>query len=192
MDKLENYEKYLEFIERKLSKFFEKEKDFIYCKEGCSLCCETGNYPFSQLEFDYLIKGSFTLPQKTIELIDKKIVQLKKEKETSKDELFLHECPFLIDKKCSVYKYRALICRTFGLIYYDDTSKLKLPSCVEYNLNYSSVYDEKRKKISQKMLDKLGLKEPMAYNISLKQLKENSYTKENLDFGETKPLLDWF
>ena len=41
-------------------------------------------------------------------------------------------------------------------------------------------------------LKELGFDEPMAYNLSLKQLKENQYTKDFIDFGETKPLIDWF
>lgn len=192
MNNIEKYEEYLGFLNKKIEKFFEQEKDFICCKEGCSLCCETGNYPFSKLEFDYIIKGSFALPKETIEIIDAKIKKLKAEKANSKEELFLHECPFLINKKCSLYDYRALICRTFGLIYYDDTSKLKLPSCVDNDLNYAKVYNKETKKISDELVKNSGLKEPMAYNLSLKALKENQYTKDNIDFGETKPLLDWF
>ena len=33
---IENYEKYLEFISGKIDGFFEKQKPYIACKEGCS------------------------------------------------------------------------------------------------------------------------------------------------------------
>lgn len=193
-----DYEKYLEIIDEYLQKFFVQQKDYICCKEGCSLCCENGSYPFSQLEFDYLMYGFSQLPDELkIQIIDE-IKQLKKEKEQSQEEKFFHKCPFLIDKKCSVYKYRALICRNYGLMYFYQNKKgeqrYHMPCCVFQGLNYSNVYDEKEGTLTTEKWKATGLEvEPVSYNVSLAFLMDNDLTKHlNLEFGEQKHILDWF
>ena len=98
MNDFKEYKLYLDFLGKKLKRFEEKEKHFLFCKEGCSLCCEIGNYPFSQLEFEYLVEGSLSLPKEVIDVIDKKIFELKEQREKSQEKVFLHECPFLINK----------------------------------------------------------------------------------------------
>jgi len=196
---IEKYEKYLEIIgTRLLKKYFEQQKEYIKCKEGCSHCCETGQYPYSQVEFQYLMLGYETLSEEEKSIVQEKIKKVKKEKEEYTGEEFMHECPFLIDKKCSVYKYRGIICRTHGLLFFlinkDGESKNKIPHCVNLGLNYSNVYDEEKETISQELWEKSGIKEePVAYNLSLKVLLNNGVTKElELDFGEEKALIDWF
>ena len=59
---LQNYEKYLEFLNTKLNKFFEQQEPYIFCKDGCSLCCQNAQFPYSLLEVQYLLKGLFELP----------------------------------------------------------------------------------------------------------------------------------
>ena len=55
---LQRYEKFLkEVLEPKLEKYFEEQCEFVKCKEGCSSCCEVGEYPFSRLELEYLMSG---------------------------------------------------------------------------------------------------------------------------------------
>lgn len=193
-----DYEKYLEIIDEYLQKFFKQQKDYIFCKEGCSLCCENGLYPFSQLEFDYLMYGFAQLGDELkIQIMDE-IKQLKKEKDKSKEKKFFHRCPFLIDKKCSVYKYRALICRNYGLMYHYKNKKgeqrYHMPCCVFQGLNYSNVYDEKEGTLTTEKWKTTGLEvEPVSYNVSLDFLMDNDLTKFlNLEFGEQKHILDWF
>lgn len=200
---IEKYEQYLELIDQRLlQKYFEQQKDYIKCKSGCSHCCESGQYPFSEVEFQYTMLGYDTLSEKEKNIIQKKVKKIKKDKEDSKingnDEEFMHECPFLIDKKCSVYKYRGIICRTHGLLFFVDDkegkSKNKIPHCVHLGLNYSNVYDKSTGTISSELWEKTGIKnEPVAYNLSLKTLLNNGVTKElELKFGEEKALIDWF
>lgn len=192
------YEKYLEIIDKYLQKFFERQKDYIFCKEGCSLCCENGSYPFSRLEFDYLMYGFSQLSDDIkIQIIDE-VKQLKKEKEKNNEEKFFHKCPFLIDKKCSVYQYRALICRNYGLMYYyqskEGKQKYHMPCCVSEGLNYSNVYDEKEGVLTSEKWKATGFEvEPVSYNVSLAFLMDNELTQFlNLEFGEQKHILDWF
>lgn len=189
------YEKYLDQIGAKIDKFFDQAKPYIFCKEGCSHCCETGQYPFSELEFKYILFGALNLSAEEIKIIDENVAEIKKQQKESNDDPFMYKCPFLINKRCCVYKYRGLICRTHGLAFYiDDNQNIKIPGCVDFGLNYSNVVDKETKMISQEIFDSLGFeKEPVAYNLSLKFLMNNEATEYlELDFGESKASIDWF
>lgn len=201
---MEVYEKYLEIIDAKLAKFFEQQHPYICCKEGCSLCCETGEYPFSKTEFDYLMVGYEQQPDDIKFQIQENIDKIKNEKkaykdlEASKDQKFLHACPFLINNSCCVYKYRALICRSYGLMSFYQTKegeqRYKMPFCVSKGLNYSKVYDEDEGTFTTEKWKQSGIEvEPVSYNVSLKYLLDNNLTQYlNLDLKEQKALLDWF
>lgn len=189
------YEKYLDQIGAKIDKFFKQAAPYIFCKEGCSHCCEIGQYPFSELEFKYILLGALNLSAEEIKIIDENVAAIKKEQKESTADPFMYKCPFLINKRCCVYQYRGLICRTHGLAFYiDDSQNIKIPGCVDYGLNYSNVVDKNTKMISQEAFDKSGFEnEPVAYNLSLKFLMNNEATEFlELDFGESKALIDWF
>lgn len=189
----ELYEKYLEYIDAKIQKFFKQAEPYVFCKEGCSYCCEKGQYPFSELEFNYLLFGTLGLTPEETNEIDKNIIEIKKLQKENKEEQFLYRCPFLINKRCSVYKYRGIICRTHGLAFYGENQDFKVPGCVDYGLNYSNVVDKDQKLISLEMFEKLGIEnEPLAYNLSLKFLLNSEMAKIlQLNFGENKLLIDW-
>lgn len=195
---LKDYEHYLKTIGSIVEKFFEQQKPFIFCKEGCSICCESGNYPFSKLEFDYAIIGFKKLPENTQKKILAKVKMIKTVKEQSAETNFFHACPFLINKKCSIYAYRGLICRSYGLItHYTDREKdlkCNFPCCVLNGLNYANVYDKNLKKISTELWKKSGIEtEPIAFNVDVDFLLNNSETQKlKLDFGQQKCLVDWF
>lgn len=196
---IEKYETYLELIEsRLLKKYFEQQKDYIFCKEGCSSCCESGQYPFSGLEYKYAMQAYEALDEQQKKIIQDKVKKIKKVRGNDELKDFMYECPFLIDKKCSIYNNRGIICRTHGLLFFltdkDGNRSNKIPDCANYGLNYSNVYDDEKKTISQELWEKSGIEtEPVAYNISLKTLLNNGATKElELEFGEEKALIDWF
>ena len=196
------FEKYCQFIRvisGLINEHFEDQKEYIHCKEGCSYCCKNGEYPCSRLEFEFLKIGFTTLPIDIQQKIINKVVRLKAEKSVFQGEKFVHECPFLIDDKCSVYNFRMIICRTFGLAYYEQSedpekpSTIKSPFCMEQGLNYSDVFDKETKTFSREKYIQSGhKKEPVAYNLGLENLK-TKFGKEvmDLDFGETKALLEW-
>lgn len=193
----EIYDKYLEIINSYLNKFFEQQKPFIFCKEGCSICCETGTYPFSKLEFDYLMVGFEQLPEDMKTQIKIKIEQLIKEKNDCKEKDFFHACPFLINGRCSVYRYRALICRSYGLMYYYKNKKgeqrYHIPCCVSNGLNYSNVYDHDEGILTTEKWKQSGIDiEPVSYNVSLDFLLNNNLTQYlELEFGPQKVLMEW-
>ena len=188
---------FLEVLTKKINMFFENQKEYIHCKEGCSLCCRQGEYPCSELEYEFLRLGVALLPVETQKQITQKVLKIKEDKKYSSPGIpFEYECPFLFDNKCSIYKYRMIICRTFGLPYYinqDGEQRIKTPFCVHHGLNYSEVYDAERNTISQELFEQKGYQnEPVAFNLSLSFIL-NKLGKESmgLDFGEEKSLIDW-
>lgn len=197
LEMIEDYKKYLALIEKKLlNKYFEAQKEYIFCKEGCSGCCKSGEYPTSELELMYLMEGYQNLPPDLQAVIAQNSDKIKSHREQSGEKLY--QCPFLINNKCSVYEHRLIICRTHGLMYYlpseDGVIRNKIPACCNDGLNYSQVYDSKQKTITSETWGNSGIKaEPVAYNISREVLTNNSVTKElRLEFGESKALIDWF
>lgn len=192
---IEKYEIYLRFVDKQVGKFFKEQAPYIFCKEGCSHCCETGEYPFSEIEFAYLMIGVQTLPPETISEIEKNMLKVKQEKENHKsDKPFMHACPFLVNKRCSLYNYRGIICRTHGLAFFSKSNKLLVPACVNFGLNYSNVYDFEKDTISDEKFKASGIEqEPLAHNVGLAFMMENDLTKKlELDFGELKPMCHWF
>ena len=191
---LNNYSKYLDFITKKIDKFFEEQKPYIFCKKGCAKCCKNAQFPFSHLEAAYLTNGINTLTPQQQDIIGKKIAQINNDKKNFEGELFLYDCPFLIDDVCCVYDYRGLLCRTFGLIASNNDNKAKIPFCYTEGLNYSNVVDYDKNVISQEKCTQLGYeKEPVGYNISYDFLTGEGMEKAfNIKFGEKKPLIEWF
>jgi len=198
---IEKYEKYLDMISPYLQKYFEQQAPYIFCKEGCAICCETGLYPFSEVEFKYAMLEYETLSVEQKKKIQGKVKEIKKAKEEKGqfgEEEFVYECPFLIEKKCSIYKHRGLICRSFGLLYFveEENGELtnKIPCCVQDNLNYSIVYDSEKKMISAEKYEQSGITvEPLSYNVGVKFLLKNTQTEKlGLELGDQRTLIDWF
>ncbi len=191
---LTKYVEYLYTIQKKIDGFFENQKPYIFCKEGCSACCKTGEYPFTQVEMQYLMLGFHQLPTETKLKVLAKINELKERYATAnKEESFMHECPFLVDDKCSVYDFRGLICRTHGLAFYDANGKLRVPSCIHEGLNYSNVFDPEKNILCGDRWAATGIEqEPVSFNLSRKFLLNNEATKYlELDFGEEKAMIGW-
>ena len=111
---LKRYESFLESFDKKLEEYFNNQNQYIKCKNGCSLCCEIGEYPFSRLEAEYIMNAFVKLDKATKDKIRQNIFELKTAKSEFKGERFLYKCPFLIDKKCSLYKSRGIVCRVHG------------------------------------------------------------------------------
>ncbi len=175
---LKRYEKFLENFDKKIDKYFEEQCEFIKCKPYCSLCCEIGEYPFSRLEAEYLMSGFIKLPADIQKQIKTEIKRLKSEPTK------LYRCPFLIDKLCSVYKYRGIVCRTHGLAWLDEDT-IRLPYCVNKGLNYAKVFD---RKTSEVFLPN-PIKEHLRIDAVLKGAKAEQY---KLECGEIRPLINWF
>ena len=176
---LKRYEKFLEELDKILDNYFYEYRQYICCKKGCSLCCEIGEYPFSRLEAEYLMKGFVELSPKIQKEIKQNIKKLLDNKIYSN-----YKCPFLINKECSLYKYRGLVCRTHGLAFLDN-GIVKLPECVNEGLNYSSVYDSKKKE--------LLIEQPIKESLRIDNIFDNQAAKKyNLECGEIRPLIKWF
>ena len=187
------YEKYLEAIDEYLSKCFKSQGVFIHCKSGCSMCCEVGEYPFSRLEMEYLMNGFPELAVDVQILIRNKIKELKARKKDFSGR-FMHECPFLIEKKCVLYSRRGVVCRTFGLASFeqiDGRPVIKLPECSRHGLNYSEILDNS--KLGIEAFQKYGVSGPIPHSLNLNYFeKEIIQGVKGLEFGEIRSMLDWF
>ena len=189
-ERLEKYEAFIVAVTKELARMFEYQKEYMCCKPGCSLCCETGMYPFSQLEFDYLKLGFEGLREDTKRKVISNVKEISKD---YKGEHFLHCCPFLINGVCSVYQHRGIICRTHGLITENAEGKLTVPHCAGEGLNYGKVYNVETKRIDEEEVVKLGYQiMPKAYNVCRNNVMNLSLAKSlELDFGESRMLLEW-
>ena len=159
-----NYKKFLSQLDKKLANYFYEYREYINCEIGCSLCCEKGDYPMSQLELEYLMQGFIALDDNIKQQVQKNIKQVVKG----------GSCPFLIDKKCSVYEHRPIVCRVHGLAYLYKNNVVKVPYCANSNKNFSKVYSNG--------------------NISIKPILENLDTPtllKDFDYGEIRNLIDW-
>ncbi len=196
---ISGYKIYLQLLEeRLLTKYFENQKDYIFCKKGCADCCKHGEYPTTKIELQYIALGFVQLPKDLQQEILMKINEIAERKRNYTAKVpFTYECPFLVNNVCCLYDYRMIICRTHGLMFFMDNNgknENKIPACVHLGLNYSNVYDKETNMISSDMWQKTGIKNPpLAYNISQKVLLNNIMTEPlGFEFGETKALIDWF
>lgn len=190
---LKNYINYLDFLDNKLETFFEKQKPFICCKKGCGMCCKNAQFPYTKIEMAYLMAGAWQLDLKTKKIIANNVKKIKLAKKRFKGKDFKYDCPFLINDVCSVYNYRGIICRSFGLLNVGADGRIKVPFCCFQGFNYANVMEDGGNKISAEKCKKLGAKEePVAFNTSYQFLTNTDFGKLfNFEFGETKTLIDW-
>ncbi len=183
----ENYEKFLESIDSDINKIFEYQKEYIHCRKGCSLCCERGDYPVSELEFNYLKREADKQSRQIKQEIKYKAGQIKK------GDMNSYICPFLFDRRCIIYNSRPLVCRLFGVLTEDKSGNPVYPFCAEEKLNFSEVYDEKTKHLSLDLAIKKNLKIlPKFFRLSNQVVLNLPLAKKlNLEFGETKKLIDF-
>lgn len=190
---IENYVTYLKFLDEKFNRFFKKQTPFICCKKGCGRCCKNAQFPYTQIEVVHLLSGAQKLNDETIEQIMDNIAKIKLKKENYKGDKFLYDCPFLINNSCSVYEYRGIICRSFGLMTVGKTGNIQVPFCCFQGLNYANVMEDDGKNISVEKYQKLNVKEePTAFNVSYEFLTDPDFARGfNFKFGDRKPLIDW-
>ena len=176
---LKKYEKFLKEFDKIISKYFNVQSNYVCCKEGCSGCCEIGDYPFTQLEMMYLMSGYKLLPLSIQNEVRNNLLQIKNNRVSTH---LYYKCPFLINKKCSVYKYRGITCRTFGLAYLTKDKVVKIPECVHEGLCYANVFKDGIINI-----------EPIKEDLGLIAVTNGKLAKKyKLDFGMSRSLIDWF
>ena len=191
--KIADYLLYIAYLNKKLDGFFERQAPYIFCKKGCAKCCQNGEYPFSRTEFNFIMIGFSKLPKETQDEIPQKVKNIKEEKQKF-EKGYTYECPFLINNECSVYDFRGIICRSFGLMSINPNGLSKIPFCAFEGLNYSNVVDPDTKIISTEKYKKLGnVEEPLAFNTSYEFLTNKDIESNfKINFGEKKALIDWF
>lgn len=158
------YSEFLELFDRQLELYQQEYKNYIFCKKGCSACCEKGDYPLSQIELEYLMLGYSKLDNSIKKVLQNNFSMIKK----------CGVCPFLINKECSVYKYRPIVCRVHGLAYLNSQGKVVVPYCVNEGKNYFQVYKDNEFFIN-----------PIRQNLS------TQFVLKDFNFGEIRDLYDW-
>ena len=187
-NKFENYEKFLSSVNDDLKKIFDYQKEYIHCQKGCAYCCKQGDYPISEIEYDYLMSGFEKLDNDLKTKIEENIKKTKSEGDTES-----YTCPFLIDNSCSVYEYRPFVCRTFGVLTEDAKGNPAFPFCATKGLNYSAIYDEEKHHLSAELVEKHHFKIfPKIFRVNNKVIMNLPLAKElNIDFGEAKKMIDF-
>ena len=79
-ERMDKFYQFIRVIMERINAHFENQKEYIHCKEGCSFCCEKGEYPCSELEFEFLKIGFMTLDRETQQKIVDETIKLKEEK----------------------------------------------------------------------------------------------------------------
>ena len=193
---LENYQKYLNFIDSKLTKFFNSQKPYIQCRKGCSKCCKMAQIPTSRIEMVYLLNGFLnSADAKTQDTVSKNIQNILSLRESVNNKKeFRYNCPFLIDDNCSAYPYRGIICRAFGLMTQNTEGKISVPFCCFEGLNYANVLDLQTHKVSEeKVKNREFPEEPLGFNVSYEYLTDKDFEETfQFKFGEKRPLIEWF
>ena len=159
-----DYEGFIKELDKRLRGYFESFGSSISCKRGCSECCERGDYPLTDIELAYLMRGYTELPPERRTIVQENIKNMVKG----------GVCPFLINKECSVYEHRPVICRVHGLAYFYKDKKVKIPYCVENGKNFSDVYT-----------DETFNAQPINANLDTYHILEGFYS-------EMKNMYDWF
>ena len=185
MKNIENYETFLDIIMPAIERKFENQKEYLACSKGCSLCCETVNMQFTDTEFEYLMEGYNSLDDDVKNIVKANIETLIKNKGGS--------CPFLINNVCSAYKYRGIICRTFGLLLISDEGDYNVPFCVHKGLNYAKVFDEDSQKLSADKVKEQGYEnDPVFYSLSRSRIFSLQLAKDlGITPKESKTLYEW-
>jgi len=195
--KLRKYKEFLNILDKNLQIFFDNQKEFIKCSAGCSHCCESGYYPVTNLEFDFLKTGFDTLDAEKQDIILKKCNKTEEDlskfiESGSKMQDFAYECPILNNGMCSLYEYRPILCRVYGLITPkpENSSRYGIPACKDIGLNYANVWDEKINNFSYEKAQSLNIKgSPEAFDVAYESLLKKF---EYLDFGDIQMLFKRF
>ena len=157
-----DYADFLEEFDKSLKEYFESFGKDICCKKGCSECCEKGDYPLSDIELEYLMQGYLNLTSEIKIKVQNNIKNIVKG----------GCCPFLVDKECSIYPYRPIVCRVHGLAYFYNKDKVKLPHCANTGKNFSKVYDK----------DDGFYGKPLSVNLDTMHVLDGLYSEiKNLD-----------
>lgn len=182
---IENFEKFLKSVNDDIEKIFNNQKEYIHCKEGCSYCCERGDYPLSEIEYEYMMIAYNKLKQETKELIKRNIQEI--------ENTDSYKCPFLIDNNCSIYAHRPFVCRTFGILTEDANGIPSFPFCATIGKNYSEIYDKEKQHLSASLVEQKGFKVfPRFFRLSNKVIMNIPLAKKlNINFGESKKMVDF-
>lgn len=188
MNNFNDFETFLASVDSDLKKIFDYQSEYLCCKEGCSLCCERGDFPISELEFNYLMQDYEKLNDSLKKQIKENIRIIKES-----GNLDSYTCPFLINKKCTLYEKRPFVCRAFGVLTEDANGNPSFPFCTTQGLNFSQIYDSEKQRLSSDLVHQKNFKIfPKVFRLSNRNIMNLPLAKElNLNFGKLGRLIDF-
>lgn len=101
------YLQVLEAIERQTAPLKLQYQTQMACQKGCSACCRD-NFKIRPVEQAYMAEG-LALQSHSVQLQVAQRLAMTSEERNG-------ECPYLLEQACSVYDYRPVLCRAFGLM----------------------------------------------------------------------------
>ncbi|MCA9807640.1 MAG: YkgJ family cysteine cluster protein [Cyanobacteria bacterium HKST-UBA06] len=114
-------------LDRHVAGLAQRYADQMACRKGCWSCCRD-TFSISLVEGVILLEGLVVLAQTNRQRAQKVLEQLQAPP--------TGYCPLLIDGACSVYAYRPVVCRAYGLLV---KAKAQISSCL---LNFNRLADD--------------------------------------------------
>lgn len=148
-ESIESYKEFISKIDQLTEEIKQEYSNEINCKESCCACCNN-IFNVSIVEGIYLQEGFKKLDYEIQETIIQNLHSIKKSIEEKPDNKEFIHCPLLLNKRCSLYTYRPVICRTFGYPMVDELTG-QIATC---ELNFPDLREEKQtiKTISSKLI----------------------------------------
>lgn len=143
-ESIESYKDFIYKIDQLIEEIKQEYPDDINCQEGCCGCCNN-IFNISIIEGIYLQEGFKKLNYEIQDTIIKNLHSIKKSIEETPDKKEFIHCPLLLNKRCSLYAYRPVICRTFGYPMVDEqtgqiaTCELNFPNLREEELTIKTI-----------------------------------------------------
>lgn len=113
-----NYDVLHEVYQNNTDRYIEEAKEPLACKERCSYCCWL-TVEMPEGEMDYIMNKYLDErgEEAAYEILRKAKRRLRKTGDMSREEREATRlpCPFLVEHRCSIYKYRPLSCRSMNV-----------------------------------------------------------------------------
>lgn len=113
----------------------------IHCRKGCCDCCSQ-LFQITEIEAAYVSRGVKLLPETRQEELKKRAQEYQKQREKLLESRNIPDawgtlpppglrltCPALQDGTCSIYEYRPLICRKYGIPLYNPRKPDRIFAC---------------------------------------------------------------
>lgn len=134
-------ERHLASVDREFSRVFKIYADRMQCRKGCSMCCSQ-MFSISCLEAAYISRAVKQMPAERREALRARASEYKRQRQrmlesadrTEDDGVFplrglRLQCPALENDACSIYPWRPIICRKWGIPLFNPYKPREVQAC---------------------------------------------------------------